>query len=1387
MIAAVPAASLAQVVSTTSVSGTITDATGAAVVGATITLSDVASSATQNTTSNDVGRYIFPVVQPGTYNLTVNKANFRSSKVSNQTVTIGTPLTLNIALTVGAATETIEVTATGTELQTLNATVGTTISHQELLVMPNLTRDTSSLVTLQPGVTFAGNSAGATTDQNTFILDGGPITDDMSGDNNTYIASFSGSVTAGKTMNGASPSGVIPTPVESIEEFNTSVTGQTADFNSSAGSEVIMSTKKGTDQFHGSLYEYYQDTTLGGANSFDNKDGATLIPIASAHYNRYGGTAGGPITRRNFLGGKWYVFGNYEGFNDPQKITENKPMPTPLLRSGMMFVGGQVINLNSVATAVPTGMPASLYSTMGVTPGQMIAPTTCPAGACDPRGLGLNPLICTASGNGGCSAGLWSLMPLPNHYSSGDTGNTAGYTGTLALPQDSNFGVIRVDHDFGAKWHFFSTYHYYHLSKATTNQVDVGGVFPGDTFGNYTSTSNRPQVPWYYSAGLSTDISTALTNNFTYSGTRNWWAYATFGGVPNSAGFPAAFEPTGENANDFAPYNTNNQSTRTRYWDGKDNTFGDNLTWLKGNHLLTLGGMYERSHETHQRIDNGGFINIYEQYLMGDGTSASFSSMGVNATTSGPGGTSYIPASVPSASAGQYANYYSMILGMVTIDQKLYTRQTGSTLGLNPQSSCAVSGVALTSACIASSPALNSSVVPTYNLYLTDSWKIKPTLTLTFGTGYTVEMPPFEPNGHQSVMVDQNGNQVNGLEYLADRNAAALQGVAFDPILGFSTIGDVKAAPKYPYNPYYKGFSPRVAIAWNPSFDQGFMGKLFGHNDTVIRGGWSRIFGRLNGVDQVLVPILAPGLMQTSVCDGPTISGTCGSTPATNFRVGVDGTTAFIPPASVTTNGSGQSILPQPWYPGFNDVNTGSGEVLDPSFKPDRSDEFNLSIQRQINRKIQFEVGYIGRIIKNEFEPYDLNAVPYNMTLGGETFAKAWANVMQETNFGANPANAQMQPFFEAALGGVPGAFAAPTASTPNGGYCAGFTSCTAAFVSQEAGNMGCACVWDAWTDVSTGAGTPSKLPSWAFGRSMINDPLTPKSGLNPAIGANGQSTDFFVNASNGYGNYNAAYFTLSFADWHGLSMRSNFTYGRAIGTGAIVQASSAATVEDAYNLGNDYGLQNFDRKYLFNTYFRYDLPFFRSQHGVAGKLLGGWSITPLLTAQSGLPIEVTTGNGNGESFGEGNTNNEASFESGVLVGSLANYTASAKSGVCGMKVPGLGSVATSGACQNVFSDPVGAVNLFAEPILGLDGNTAFPIYGLPSWNLDAAIQKSFKITERVGASVYVSAINVLNHMQPNDPGLDLSNLKTWGVLGAGGAVQQNSPRQLEWGLRVSW
>src|SRR5258708_15040810 len=170
-----------------SISGIVTDPSGAAIVNASVRLVQPETNSSQATTTNEAGRYSFISVQPGVYSLTVAHPGFTQAKMQGQKVEVGTALTINVTLEVGAASTVVEVKASaGAELQTLNATVGTTISGESLQLLPNLGRDASTLSVLQVGVSLAGNVAGAATDQNGFQLDGGQNSDDMAGTNPTF-------------------------------------------------------------------------------------------------------------------------------------------------------------------------------------------------------------------------------------------------------------------------------------------------------------------------------------------------------------------------------------------------------------------------------------------------------------------------------------------------------------------------------------------------------------------------------------------------------------------------------------------------------------------------------------------------------------------------------------------------------------------------------------------------------------------------------------------------------------------------------------------------------------------------------------------------------------------------------------------------------------------------------------------------------------------------------------------------------------------------------------------------------------------------------------------------------------------------------------------------
>ena len=253
---------------TGSITGAVTDPQGGTVAGAEVTLTDVATKGSRTTTTNDSGRYHFASVGAGLYDLAITKTGFKVFKASAQRISIGTQLTLDVALEVGALTETVVVTSqAGTELQTANATIGTTIDLKSLELLPNLGRDASTLMALQPGVTARGDVAGSYMDQNTYTIDGGNNTDVMAGNTIGYINNFTG-ISGGQTNGMAS--GVVATPIESVEEFKVNTTGQTADFNSSAGAQVMMVTRRGTNDWHGSGYGFYYATNHGGANSWDN-------------------------------------------------------------------------------------------------------------------------------------------------------------------------------------------------------------------------------------------------------------------------------------------------------------------------------------------------------------------------------------------------------------------------------------------------------------------------------------------------------------------------------------------------------------------------------------------------------------------------------------------------------------------------------------------------------------------------------------------------------------------------------------------------------------------------------------------------------------------------------------------------------------------------------------------------------------------------------------------------------------------------------------------------------------------------------------------------------------------------------------------------------------
>jgi hypothetical protein len=1374
----------AQSASSGTVAGSVTDQSGAVVEGATVTLTDNATNNARTTTTNAAGRYIYVDVTPGGYSIAVSKAGFETTKTANQEVQVGATVTLNLSLHVGGANVVVEVQATGTELQTMNATVGNTVTSLAIDNLPSIGRDVSTFIELQPGVSTGGDVGGAVNDQSYFSLDGGNNTNDMDGSGSVYLTTQlalvvgdpTGGVAYGNAQANPPPSGVMPTPADSVEEFKVNTAGQTADFNSSAGAEIKVVTKRGTNAYHGTAYEYYKDNNW-SSNSWQNNwlnylGSGGHVGLPSYHYSRFGGAIGGPLIPKVVLGGKTYFFFNYEGFRYPNSETIYRNVPSPALQAGLLTdtkTGAIDYNLNNT----PVTFNGKTYA----------ANFGCTTGPCDPQKLGLNPLVSQLwskyepASNAGCASN--------NAYCDG--ANILGFAGNLSLPITSKFAVGRIDHDFSSKQHFMASYRYYNIQLASHDQVDIGGFFPGDTKGVPASASSDPVQDWYLVAGLTTNITSNTTNDVHYSYLRNWWAWTRAGAPPQIAGLGGALEiMSGQNfgtggiyGEDLGPVNVNNQNIRRRFWDGHDQMIRDDISMLKGNHLFQFGGQFQHNFDYHQRNDSGGTINAFPVYSLGNGSQGAL-------TSDLP-----IPCSNATTSISNCSSVVAAALGLVSVASQVFTR-SGTSLALNPPLS----------------NAFDQSTIPYYNVYFSDTWHLKPTFTLTYGLGWALEMPPTEQNGKQTVVVDAADEPVSSEAYLASRQRAALQGQVYNPELGFALVGNTANGLKYPYNPFYGEFSPRVAVAWNPQFDSTSMaGKIFGHQDTVIRGGYGRQYGRLNGVTQVLLPLLGLGLEQPVACNS-NIAGaggawSCGASGATTFapgptqafRVGSTASAAGGPIVPLTQLAS--PTLPQPVFPGYNNAFSSAPAALDPNFRPNVIDAFDLTIQRQLNRRLTMELGYIGRRITDEYVPVQLNAVPHMMTLGGQRFDQAYANLVLQYCGGVAglaggacagasktaPTPVTAQPFFEHALGGT--------------GYCTTpvkigttmFTpaNCTQAVALNEGvtgnGHLNNAQVWSLWSDLDNG---PFNFP-----HTMANTPIAATCVGGVGLGCNGQYTSgIFSDTSTGYGNYNAGFASLKMADWKGLTMQSNFTWAKALGTGAQVQASSELTALDPYNLSEMYGDQSWDRKFIYNTFVVYQPPFFKGQHGFMGRAFGGWTFATIFTAGSGLPIQVATTFADYQGFGacDGVTCLDYDSENAVPIGPVSPHShayfctsaADASSGIaaCPGQAPG------NGYPINEFKNGANEVSNWRNPILGLDkrdGGYGI-LRGLPYWNMDFSMKKDILVTEGISLEFQGVFANVLNHDQMLDGYACLCNPSGFGSIGG-----EALPRNIELGLRIKF
>lgn len=1319
-----------------SIVGQVNDPSGAVVPGATVTVTDTGTKTATTATTNKEGRFAFPGLKPGTYDVAITQPGFQKLVIPGVTVVVSQASTLNEILRVGAASQTVEVSATAAaQLQTMNATMGQTLSGN-IMNLPNLGHDVSSLLNYQATAApdfhgsysdvMAGSVAGATPDQNTFILDGATNTSGLEGDNG-YINGFSGS-----------QRGVVPTPVESIQEVTVNTNNSTADFNTSSGAEMLAVTKRGSDQFHGAGFDFLQSSVLNANSWFNNWQ---QIDRPKTHENFFGFDIGGPALPK-FAGGKTYFYFDYEGLRNPDAISgvQTRDVPSDLLRQGIVQVnttqGVQQFNLN-----------AGPLNVCGPTGGL----------ACDPRNTGMSSIV----------SALWTkFMPPSNNSSQGDKLNTLAFQGALTLPDNNNELIGRIDHNFGSKFRWTTRYSWYKENIPVTSQLDIGGLAPGDKLGQYASAAKNDNQPAQFVTGLETTITSNLTNSFHFGYTKNGWTWIREGDLPQFTGQPGPIEIDGESTNSLNPINVDTQSSRQRTWQEHNYDPRDEFAWIHGSHFFTFGGDYLHEWWHFDRYDNvvGGLTTPVIQ--LNDG-SVNFGSLipqpCVGSATGATATSQCIDYNVPSEEA-TYKEFYADVLGIVDVSSVVATR-SGSNLSLNPLGT----------------PARSFVTVNTPSVYFSDTWRVKSNLTFNYGMSWQVQLPPVDQSGSQDVLVNSDNQAITFQNYIKNKETAALNGQIYAPEVGFSPVGAVGKGSKYAFPPYWGQFGPRVSLAYNPNFNGGILAKIFGEKGTVFRGGYSRLYGRDLGIDIVSNPVLGYGFLQPDSCipSSPTSGlATCVTskntlTPATAFRMGTNGDGTTVPFGTLSPT------LSTPAIPGVGG-NPGAElmDSMDQAFRPNGTDQVDFSIQREIKGGGILEVGYLGVWGHDLNQGIDMNNVPWMLTLGGQSFANAWANVFTETRNG-QPLTAQ--PFFESALGG------------PTSAFCTGAANCTSALVKAGSTFLSEDDVTDFFSTMETSNGYI----------------------LPPALYTDtGQSTLYgpYANTSLGFSNYQALVVKFTKHTNHGLTLNSNFTYGHALGTLGLSQTYTLDTPDDVYNLRNDWTPQPWDRKFTVNALGTYVLPFGEGQRWLASgnpfvsRLVSGWSVSPIFSFATGAPNEVFSG---GLEMGAGYAENGASavqlnrsqrFSNDPTTRGIL-YCVPGESGCtnpdggigingdnnaqqCALNPPG--PECLGGDNGNVFgNNAINVYNSFRPFVLGIDGapspdgNLRDPMV----WLLDFGVTKDTRITEQVHAQFFMQSQNFFNHTNWTAPNLNLQNPNAFGTT----TGEQTGPRIIQLGLRVAF
>jgi hypothetical protein len=1320
--------SMAVAQSTTSLRGVISDAKGAVLPGASVTIADPQTGFTRSVTSGGDGVYQFLQIPPATYNVTISASGFTPITREGVTLQVNTPATVNFTMQVQGTNVKVEVTTEAPLVNTQDASIGNAFSERQLLRLPSEGRDPVAILSLQPGVTFIGGNAidqtndsrggsvsGARSDQTNITLDGLDDNEQLQGN------SFQGSLRA---------------TLDSLQEFRVTTSNGNADEGRSSGGQVSLVTKSGTNGLHGTVYEYNR-SSLGEANDWFNK-AAQLgqgLPNKPGQLirNTFGATFGGPVKKDRL-----FFFLAYEGQRRRETTQVTQSVPSDELRNGIMqYLCDPSVDPTNCQVGTPAPGVTVISNPLVSTTDNVVQLSPGAFAALDPNAAA-NGTCPWANGNGECGVDpnvlqVFNQYPHTNSDTVGDLLDYRGYTFAGSNPEKLNTYIARLDYKITAN----GNHSLFLRGNLQNDNQQSAPQFPGQPSSNFHTGNNKG-----IAAGYTALLSPTLINSFRWSLVRE--------GIGDS----------GINSEPYVHFRTLSDATglaaQSEYVNVPVHNFVEDLTWTKGKHTLQFGANLRLIHNNRAgNIQNVSYAVTDPFSLI---TNAGIANQGgsLDPSTSTNGDYPLVDENFD-----ELYDFAAMgLAGVVTVSNTVFNQNKSGAL---------VPPGALVS---------RNFKAWEGEFYAQDAWRVKPNLVVTAGLRYSLLQPPYEANGNQAAPTISVGGlfaqraktQLLGQAYSPGQNAVQSLGGGIDPIT-FGLSGQANGKQPY-WNWDYRNLAPRFAVAYSPNFDHGWLRSLFGAaGKSSVRMGYGLYFDHFG-----------EGIVNTFDRNGSFGLSTTETNPygVQDVDCAFRFTGVFNLPQGTFCGQNMNGVAPGgfPVTPPSGVDATGGFAIywgMDDKLKTPYSHVFNFSFTRDLGHNFAIEASYVGRLGRHLLQETDL-ALPQDIVdTASKTDYFAAATKLSKLAYAGTPvsdvttanAGTYWEDLFPAAAGPAASQLYG-CSSIPLGNLGANITA-TQAMYDTFACNVGDEIVALQFADTPTfGTCFPacSQLPGQS-GPTEYNFFMP-------------QFSSMWGWRSSGNSSYNALNLSLRHALSHGVQFDVNYTFSKSIDVGSNAERINVFDVNGG-NVGgfssqviNSWApnqlraVSDFDLRHQINSNWVIDLPFGRGKKfgsgmgRLADAVVGGWTLTGIFHWTSGLPFSVFPGNGWSTNY---NLTGEA-----IEVGNP---------GKVGVHRDALGN-------PTMFVDSNVAISAFRHPYPG-EGGQRNELRGPGYFGIDAGIDKDWKIKEGQTLSFAWEAFNVTNSVRfdaaQSSNAFDLTSLTTFGVYNS----TLTQPRVMQFMLRYSF